>query len=75
MASFTAGPTRRRVFEPNSKRRKRSARALAARYDLNAKTVCKWRKRTTADEPMGPTTPKSTVLTPAEEAIVAAFPA
>src|SRR5271154_1118998 len=53
---------------------KESARALAARYGLNAKTVRKWRKRTTtADEPMGPKTPKSTVLTPAEEAIVVAF--
>jgi transposase-like protein len=53
---------------------KESARALAARYGLNAKTVRKWRKRTTtADEPMGPKTPKSTVLTPAEEAIVGAF--
>jgi transposase-like protein len=47
---------------------------LAARYGLNAKTVRKWRKRTKpADEPMGPKTPKSTVLTPAEEAIVVAF--
>ena len=72
-AFFTAAPARRRVFEPNSKRRK-SARALAARYGLNAKTVRKWRKRTTtADERMGPKTPKSTVLTPAEEAIVVAF--
>ena len=45
-----------------------------ARYELNAKTVCKWRKRTTtADAPMGPKTPKSTVLTPAEEAVVVAF--
>jgi transposase-like protein len=53
---------------------KESARALAARYGLNAKTVRKWRKRTTtADEPMGPKAPKSTVLTPAEEAIVVAF--
>src|SRR5271163_3659756 len=53
---------------------KESARALAARYGLNAKTVRKWRKRTTtADAPMGPKTPKSTVLTPAEEAIVVAF--
>ena len=51
-----------------------SPRALAARYGLNAKTVRKWRKRTTtADERMGPKTPKSTVLTPAEEAIVVAF--
>jgi hypothetical protein len=53
---------------------KESSRALAARYSLNAKTVAKWRKRTTtADAPMGPKKPKSTVLTPAEEAIVVAF--
>jgi hypothetical protein len=46
-----------------------SSRALAARYGLNPKTVDKWRKRTTtADAPMGPRAPKSTVLTPAEEA-------
>jgi transposase-like protein len=48
-----------------------SSRTLAARYGLNQKTVRKWRKRTTtADAPMGPKAPKSTVLTPAEEAIV-----
>jgi integrase-like protein len=51
-----------------------SSRALAPRYGLNVKTVRKWRKRTTtADAPMGPKAPKSTVLTPAEEAIVVAF--
>ena len=45
--------------------------ALAARYGLNAKTVRKWRKRTTtADALMSPKKPKSTVLTPVEEAIV-----
>jgi transposase-like protein len=43
-----------------------STRSLAARYGVNAKTVKKWRSRTTtADAPMGPKTPKSTVLTPA----------
>ena len=53
---------------------KESARSLAARYDLNPKTVRKWRRRTTtADAPMGPKARKSTVLTPAEEAIVVAF--
>ena len=53
---------------------KESTRSLAARYGLNPKTVAKWRKRTTtADAPMGPKAPKSTVLTPAEEAIVVAF--
>jgi hypothetical protein len=52
---------------------KRERRALASRYGLNAKTARKRRKRTTADEPMGPKTPKSTLLTPAEKAIVVAF--
>ena len=53
---------------------KESARSLAARYDLNPKTVRKRRRRTTtADAPMGPKARKSTVLTPAEEAIVVAF--
>src|SRR3979409_452072 len=51
-----------------------STRSLAARYGLNPKTVKKWRNRTTtADAPMGPKAPSSTVLTPAEEAIVVAF--
>ncbi len=51
-----------------------SSRTLAARYGLNPKTVDKWRKRTSIiDAPMGPKTPQSTVLTPAEEAIVVAF--
>ena len=50
-----------------------SSRGLAA-YGLDPKTVRKWRKRTTtADAPMGPKAPKSTVLTPAEEAVVVAF--
>ena len=32
-----------------------SLRALAQRYDINPKTVAKWRKRTTVhDAPMGP---------------------
>ena len=53
---------------------KESTRSLAARYCLNPKTVGKWRKRTTtADAPMGPKSPKSTVLTSAEEAVVMAF--
>jgi transposase InsO family protein len=49
-------------------------RALAARYGLNPKTVAKWRARTgTADAPLGPGRPRSTVLTEAEEAIVVEF--
>jgi hypothetical protein len=52
---------------------KAPARVLASRYGLNVKTVLKWRNRVdTADAPMGPK-PKSTVLTPAEEAIIVEF--
>ena len=51
-----------------------ATRVLAARYGLNPKTVAKWRQRTmTADRPMGPARPRSTVLTEAEEAIVVEF--
>src|SRR6187402_2908122 len=51
-----------------------STRALAARYGLNPKTVAKWRARSdTADAPMGPHRPRSTVLTEAEEAVVVEF--
>ena len=49
-------------------------RSLAARYGLNPKTVAKWRHRTTtADQHMGPSRPRSSVLTEAEEAIVVEF--
>jgi transposase InsO family protein len=51
-----------------------ATRALAARYGLNPKTVAKWRRRaTTADQRMGPSRPRSSVLTEAEEAIVVEF--
>ena len=47
---------------------------LAQRYGLSQTTVTKWRSRTTtADTPMGPTKPKSTVLSPAEETVIVAF--
>ena len=52
---------------------KAPARLLASQYGLNVKTVLKWRDRVeTTDAPMGPK-PKSTVLTPAEEAIIVEF--
>ena len=53
---------------------KEKTSALAQRYGLSRTTVAKWRSRTTTnDGPMGPSSPHSTVLTPAEEAIVVEF--
>ena len=47
---------------------------LAKRYGINPKTVAKWRKRySVVDIPTGPTSPKSTVLTIEEEAIIVAY--
>jgi transposase InsO family protein len=55
-------------------RSQEATRALAARYGLNPKTVAKWRRRrSTADARMGPSRPRSCVLTEAEEAIVVEF--
>jgi transposase InsO family protein len=51
-----------------------SLRALAKRYGINQKTVAKWKKRTSVtDLPTGPREPKSTVLSPEDEAIIVAF--
>ena len=51
-----------------------SIRTLAGRYGINPKTVAKWKRRcSTADAPMGPKAPRSTVLSQEEEAIVVAF--
>src|SRR5215212_8955002 len=56
--------------------RQESVRALAKRYGVSQTTIQKWRKRsTTADAPMGPKQPRSTVLTPEEEAIIVRLPA
>ena len=47
---------------------------LAERYDLNPKTVAKWKKRDhVCDAPMGPKKPQSTVLSTEEEAMIVAF--
>ena len=52
---------------------KAPARRLATQYSINVKTVLKWRRREEAAvAPMGPK-PKSTVLTPAEEAVIIEF--
>lgn len=50
---------------------KETTSTLVQRYGLSRTTVTKWRSRTTtADAPMGPTAPHSTVLSPEEEAMV-----
>jgi len=51
-----------------------SLRALSKRYGINQKTVAKWRQRTSvADQRTGPREPRSTVLSPKDDAIVVAF--
>ena len=53
---------------------KEKASVLARRYGLSRTTVNKWQSRTTTmDAPMGPRDPRSTVLTPVEEAMIVAF--
>ncbi len=55
-------------------RSKASIKELAWRYDLNPKTVTKWKKRAFVhDAPMGPKAPHSTVLSAEEEALAVAF--
>jgi transposase InsO family protein len=47
---------------------------LSRELGINAKTVAKWRKRETVeDRKTGPKVPRSTVLSPEEEAMVVAF--
>ena len=55
-------------------RSKASVPEIAEKYGLNEKTVRKWRKRKTVeDAPMGPKNPRSTVLSPEEEAACVVF--
>ena len=55
-------------------RSKAPLKDLAAQHGLNLKTVAKWRKRAFVhDAAMGPKTPRSTVLTTEEEAVIVAF--
>ena len=47
---------------------------LARQHGINRKTVTKWRERASVeDAPMGPKSPRSTVLSAAEEAAIVAF--
>ena len=51
-----------------------SIKELSERYDLNPKTVAKWKKRDFIDDaPMGPKDVHSTVLSVEEEALAVAF--
>jgi len=51
-----------------------SVSAIAERYGINQKTVRKWRARQSVeDQPMGPTSPRSNVLSREEEAVCVAF--
>jgi hypothetical protein len=55
-------------------RSKASIQALSERYSINPKTLAKWRKRTSLeDRPMGPSAPRSTVLSADEETLIFAF--
>lgn len=48
---------------------------LAEQYDINPKTVMKWRARATVEDlKTGPKDPRSTVLSADEEAVCVAFP-
>ncbi len=51
-----------------------SLMVLAKRYDINPKTVAKWRGRQSVEDcQTGPANPHSTVLSIEEEAIIVAF--
>jgi transposase-like protein len=55
-------------------RRQESLAKLAKHYDLNPKTVAKWKKRAfVQDTPMGPKQPSSTVLNREQEALIVAL--
>ncbi len=55
-------------------RSRASLAQLSNELGINPKTVAKWRKRATVEDmKTGPTEPRSTVLTEAEEAAIVAF--
>jgi transposase InsO family protein len=70
---YTGAPARRRQCVGRSNSSQESLIALAERYDINPKTVHKWRKRSfVSDAPMGPA-PRSRTLSEEREAIIVAF--
>ena len=55
-------------------RSKATIAELAEKYDLNPKTVLKWRRRQSVEDmPMGPQNARSSVLSVEEEALCVAF--
>ena len=55
-------------------RSKATIAQLAKKYDINPKTVIKWRRRRSVEDmPMGPQNARSTVLSTEEEALCVAF--
>ena len=69
-ASATTTAAVRRAIQHSQE----SLRVLAKRHGINPKTVAKWKKRTsTADRKTGPMDPRSTVLSPEDEAVIVAF--
>ena len=55
-------------------RSQESLRALARRSGVSAKTIAKWKARSSvSDLPTGPREPRSTVLSVEDEAVVVAF--
>ena len=71
---YTGAPARQRRCVEQYNISQASLIRLAERYALNPKTVAKWKKRSFVhDAPMGPKAPRSTVLTPGQEAVCVTF--
>jgi transposase-like protein len=68
------GSRKRQAVRASIQRSKASIQELSEHYDLNPKTVMKWKKRDFVhDAPMGPKSPRSTVLSAEEEALIVTF--
>jgi hypothetical protein len=66
----TTTPTVRRAIQASEE----TNIALAKRYRVNRKTIAKWKAREfISDERMGPKNPRSSLLTPHDEAVILAY--
>jgi transposase len=71
---YTAAPQRLQAARRAIQHSQERISALARRYDINPKTVAKWKKRpSVSDLPTGPKQPHSSVLSLEQEAIIVAF--